>query len=179
MKELYFIYLAILRKAANHVALLQSTAGTSKKQVETCCPVTDSVYLFVYLFIWFFQTTTSSRCGLDSQLRLICFFQEKYVGAICAEVFQKFPDFVQRCKDESFEALSDPVHSGKMKVRFRSKGSVTSLLWAVSEWVNIISVFLFFQVLQKLLKYYLQKGDKVLLFSQSTKVRAVFVWIEI
>lgn len=73
MKELYFIYLAILRKAANHVALLQSTAGTSKKQVETCCPVTDSVYLFVYLFIWFFQTTTSSHGGLDSQLRLICF----------------------------------------------------------------------------------------------------------
>lgn len=65
------------------------------------------------------------------------------MGAICAEVFQKFPDFVQRCKDESFEALSDPVYSGKMKVRFSSKGSVTSVLWAVSVWVNIISVFLF------------------------------------
>lgn len=34
VKELYFSYLAILRKVANHVALLQSTAGTSKKQVE-------------------------------------------------------------------------------------------------------------------------------------------------
>lgn len=34
-KDLYFIYLAILRKAANNVALLQSTAGTSKKQVES------------------------------------------------------------------------------------------------------------------------------------------------
>ncbi|KAM7391442.1 hypothetical protein PAMP_022131 [Pampus punctatissimus] len=63
MKELYFSYLAILRKVANHAALLQSTAGTSKKQV-----------------------------------------------------FQKFPDFVQRCKDEAFEALSDPMYSGKMKL---------------------------------------------------------------
>lgn len=41
MKELYFSYLAILRKVANHVALLQSTAGTSKKQVESCRPLTD------------------------------------------------------------------------------------------------------------------------------------------
>lgn len=97
MKALYFSYLAILRKVANHVALLQSTTGTSKKQ-------------------------------------------EKYVNAICQKVFQKFPDFVQRCKDEAFEALSDPVYSGKMKV------------------------------LQKLLKYYLQKREKVLLFSLSTKL---------
>ncbi|KAM8887386.1 DNA excision repair protein ERCC-6-like 2 isoform 2-T2 [Spinachia spinachia] len=97
MKGLYFSYLAILRKVANHVALLQSTAGVSKKQ-------------------------------------------EKYVGAICANVFQKFPDFVQRCKDKAFEALSDPMYSGKMKV------------------------------LQKLLKYYLQRRDKVLLFSLSTKL---------
>ncbi|XP_054466494.1 DNA excision repair protein ERCC-6-like 2 [Anoplopoma fimbria] len=97
MKGLYFSYLAILRKVANHAALLQSTAGSSKKQ-------------------------------------------EKYVGAICAKVFQKFPDFVQRCKNEAFEALSDPMYSGKMKV------------------------------LQKLLKYYLQRRDKVLLFSLSTKL---------
>uniref|UniRef100_A0A4W6CKF7 Excision repair cross-complementation group 6-like 2 n=1 Tax=Lates calcarifer TaxID=8187 RepID=A0A4W6CKF7_LATCA len=97
IKELYFSYLAILRKVANHVALLQSTAGTSKKQ-------------------------------------------EKYVSAVCQKVFQKFPDFVQRCKDEAFEALSDPMYSGKMKV------------------------------LQKLLKYYLRKRDKVLLFSLSTKL---------
>ncbi|XP_042344247.1 DNA excision repair protein ERCC-6-like 2 isoform X2 [Plectropomus leopardus] len=97
MKTLYFSYLTILRKVANHVALLQSTAGISK-------------------------------------------LQEKYVGAICAKVFQKFPDFVKRCKDEAFEALSDPMYSGKMKV------------------------------LQKLLKYYLQKRDKVLLFSLSTKL---------
>ncbi|XP_037339055.2 DNA excision repair protein ERCC-6-like 2 isoform X1 [Pungitius pungitius] len=97
MKGLYFSYLAILRKVANHVALLQSTAGVSKKQ-------------------------------------------EKYVGAICANVFQKIPDFVQRCKDKAFEALSDPMYSGKMKV------------------------------LQKLLKYYLQRRDKVLLFSLSTKL---------
>ncbi|KAI3372762.1 hypothetical protein L3Q82_023219 [Scortum barcoo] len=97
MAELYFSYLTIMRKVANHVALLQSTAGTSKKQ-------------------------------------------ERYVGGICAKVFQKFPDFVQRCKDEAFEALSDPMYSGKMKV------------------------------LQKLLKHYLQKRDKVLLFSLSTKL---------
>uniref|UniRef100_A0AAQ4PE35 Excision repair cross-complementation group 6-like 2 n=1 Tax=Gasterosteus aculeatus aculeatus TaxID=481459 RepID=A0AAQ4PE35_GASAC len=99
IKGLYFSYLAILRKVANHAALLQSAAGVSKKQ-------------------------------------------EKYVGAICANVFQKFPDFVQKCKDKAFEALSDPMYSGKMKV------------------------------LQKLLKYYLQRRDKVLLFSLSTKVRA-------
>ncbi|XP_029295210.1 DNA excision repair protein ERCC-6-like 2 isoform X2 [Cottoperca gobio] len=97
MKGLYFSYLAILRKVANHAALLQSTAGTSKKQ-------------------------------------------EKYVGGICAKVFQKFPEFVQRCKDEAFEALSDPMYSGKMKV------------------------------LQKLMKYYLQRRDKVLIFSLSTKL---------
>uniref|UniRef100_G3NVB1 Excision repair cross-complementation group 6-like 2 n=1 Tax=Gasterosteus aculeatus aculeatus TaxID=481459 RepID=G3NVB1_GASAC len=97
IKGLYFSYLAILRKVANHAALLQSAAGVSKKQ-------------------------------------------EKYVGAICANVFQKFPDFVQKCKDKAFEALSDPMYSGKMKV------------------------------LQKLLKYYLQRRDKVLLFSLSTKL---------
>ncbi|KAM7019134.1 DNA excision repair protein ERCC-6-like 2 [Tautogolabrus adspersus] len=97
IKGLYFSYLAILRKVANHVALLQSTAGTSKKQ-------------------------------------------DKYVGRVCEKVFQKFPEFVQRCKDESFEALSDPMYSGKMKV------------------------------LQKLLKYYLQKKDKILIFSLSTKL---------
>ncbi|KAK2837132.1 hypothetical protein Q5P01_014344 [Channa striata] len=97
MKELYFSYLTILRKVANHVALLQSTTGTSKKQ-------------------------------------------EKYVRAICQKVFQKFPDFEQRCKDEAFEALSDPVYSGKMKV------------------------------LQKLLKYYMLKRDKILLFSYSTQL---------
>uniref|UniRef100_A0A3Q4MRT4 Excision repair cross-complementation group 6-like 2 n=1 Tax=Neolamprologus brichardi TaxID=32507 RepID=A0A3Q4MRT4_NEOBR len=97
MKELYFSYLAILRKVANHVALLQSTPGTSKKQ-------------------------------------------EKYVSAVCAKVFQKFPEFVHRCKNEAFEALSDPMYSGKMKV------------------------------LQKLLKFYLQKKAKVLIFSLSTKL---------
>lgn len=38
--------------------------------------------------------------------------------AVCQKVFQRFPDFVQRCKDEAFEALSDPMYSGKMKVQF-------------------------------------------------------------
>lgn len=94
---LYFSYLTILRKVANHVALLQSSPDTSSKQV-------------------------------------------KYVTAICEKVFQKFPDFVQRCKQASFEAMSDPIYSGKMKV------------------------------LQKLLKHYRQRKDKVLLFSLSTKL---------
>uniref|UniRef100_A0A8C6PNR1 Excision repair cross-complementation group 6-like 2 n=1 Tax=Nothobranchius furzeri TaxID=105023 RepID=A0A8C6PNR1_NOTFU len=97
MKEIYFSYLAILRKVSNHAALLQPTPGTSKKQ-------------------------------------------EKYLSSICATVFHKFPEFVQRCKNEAFEALSDPTYSGKMKV------------------------------LQMLLKYYLQKRDKVLIFSLSTKL---------
>ncbi|KAJ0067628.1 hypothetical protein NL108_008952, partial [Boleophthalmus pectinirostris] len=97
MKKLYFTYLAILRKIASHVALLQSSAGTSKNQ-------------------------------------------KKYVGIICEKVFQQFPDFVQRCKHESFEALSDPMYSGKMKV------------------------------LQKLLHHYRQRKDKILLFSLSTKL---------
>lgn len=39
--------------------------------------------------------------------------------AVCTKVFQKFPEFVQRCKDEAFEALSDPMYSGKMKVQLR------------------------------------------------------------
>lgn len=43
------------------------------------------------------------------------------MAAICAKVFQKFPDFVQRCKEEAFEALSDPKYSGKMKVNFGNR----------------------------------------------------------
>lgn len=43
--------------------------------------------------------------------------QEKYVTAICEQVFRKFPDFTGRCKQAAFEAMSDPVYSGKMKVR--------------------------------------------------------------
>ncbi|MFT7811799.1 DNA excision repair protein ERCC-6-like 2 isoform X1 [Arapaima gigas] len=96
VKDVYFSYLAILRKVANHVALLQPREGTSKKQ-------------------------------------------EQYVNEICEKVFQKFPDFVQRCKQAAFEAMSDPMYSGKMKV------------------------------LQKLLNHYMQSKDKVLLFSMSTK----------
>ncbi|XP_051924442.1 DNA excision repair protein ERCC-6-like 2 isoform X1 [Hippocampus zosterae] len=96
-KAQYFTYLSVLRKVASHVALLQSTTGTSKKQ-------------------------------------------EKCVSAICQKVFQKFPEFMRRCKDEAFEALSDPMYSGKMKV------------------------------LQKLLRFYLQRKDKVLLFSLSTRL---------
>lgn len=97
VRHLYFSYLAILRKVANHVALLQSREGTSKKQ-------------------------------------------EKYVTAICERVFRKFPDFTERCKQAAFEAMSDPMYSGKMKV------------------------------LQKLLNHFTKKKDKVLLFSLSTKL---------
>lgn len=50
----------------------------------------------------------------------IDFLQEKHIASICAKVFQKFPDFLQRCKEEAFEALSDPKYSGKMKVNFWS-----------------------------------------------------------
>ncbi|XP_014026516.1 DNA excision repair protein ERCC-6-like 2 isoform X2 [Salmo salar] len=95
--DLYFSYLAILRKVANHVALLQSKWNTSKKQ-------------------------------------------EQYVNEICEKVFQKFPDFTEKCKQTAFEAMSDPMYSGKMKV------------------------------LQRLLKHYVQRKDKVLLFSLSTKL---------
>ncbi|XP_062372183.1 DNA excision repair protein ERCC-6-like 2 [Sardina pilchardus] len=97
VRNLYFSYLAILRKVANHVALLQSKEGTSKKQEES-------------------------------------------INAICEKVFRKFPEFVERCKEASFEAMSDPMYSGKMRV------------------------------LQKLLRHFLQKKDKVLLFSLSTKL---------
>ncbi|XP_051949985.1 DNA excision repair protein ERCC-6-like 2 isoform X2 [Xyrauchen texanus] len=97
VRHLYFSYLAILRKVANHVALLQTKEGTSKKQ-------------------------------------------EKYVTAICEQVFKKFPDFTERCKQAAFEAMSDPMYSGKMKV------------------------------LQKLLNHFIIKKDKVLLFSLSTKL---------
>ncbi|KAI7797376.1 putative DNA excision repair protein ERCC-6-like 2 [Triplophysa rosa] len=97
VRYLYFSYLAILRKVANHVALLQSREGTSKKQ-------------------------------------------EKYVTAICERVFRKFPDFTERCKQAAFEAMSDPMYSGKMKV------------------------------LQKLLNHFIVKKDNVLLFSLSTKL---------
>lgn len=62
------------------------------------------------------------------------FLQEKYVNAICQKVFQKFPDFVQRCKDEAFEALSDPMYSGKMKVQQSvcGGGALNELLRTVS-----------------------------------------------
>nr|XP_046202834.1 DNA excision repair protein ERCC-6-like 2 [Oncorhynchus gorbuscha] len=95
--DLYFSYLAILRKVANHAALLQAKWNTSKKQ-------------------------------------------EQYVNEICEKVFQKFPDFTEKCKQAAFEAMSDPMYSGKMKV------------------------------LQRLLKHYMQRKDKVLLFSLSTKL---------
>lgn len=52
------------------------------------------------------------------------------MSAICQKVFQKFPEFVLRCKDEAFEALSDPMYSGKMKVQHRNKGSVTCFFQA-------------------------------------------------
>lgn len=54
------------------------------------------------------------------------------MSSICEKVFQRFPDFVQRCKNEAFEALSDPMYSGKMKVLNLSKNifmhNVTVLL---------------------------------------------------
>ncbi|KAK3565787.1 hypothetical protein QTP86_015048 [Hemibagrus guttatus] len=106
VRHMYFTYLAILRKVANHVALLQSKEGTSEKQA----------------------------CGQYSTLN------EQCVTAICEQVFKKFPDFTERCKQAAFEAMSDPIYSGKMKV------------------------------LQKLLNHFITRKDKVLLFSLSTKL---------
>ncbi|KAI5236475.1 Dna Excision Repair Protein Ercc-6-Like 2 [Manis pentadactyla] len=96
VKTLYFSYLAVLQKVANHVALLQA-AGSSKQQ-------------------------------------------ETIIKRICDQVFSRFPDFVQKSKDATFETLSDPKYSGKMKV------------------------------LQQLLNHCRKNKDKVLLFSFSTKV---------
>ncbi|XP_053323475.1 DNA excision repair protein ERCC-6-like 2 isoform X1 [Spea bombifrons] len=95
VRTMYFSYLAILRKVANHAALLQT--DTSKKQ-------------------------------------------EAHIKRICAEVFSKFPEFMQQSKDAAFETISDPKYSGKMKV------------------------------LQQLLNHSRQNKDKVLLFSFSTKL---------
>lgn len=47
VKDLYFIYLAILRKVSNNVALLRSTAGTSKSQVRIGWPKTAFIYLLL------------------------------------------------------------------------------------------------------------------------------------
>ncbi|XP_007231662.3 DNA excision repair protein ERCC-6-like 2 [Astyanax mexicanus] len=97
VRHMYFSYLAILRKVANHVAVLQTKEGTSKKQ-------------------------------------------EKYVADICEQVFKKFPEFMERCKQAAFEAMSDPIYSGKMKV------------------------------LQRLMNHFIKRKDKILLFSMSTKL---------
>ncbi|KAM4802966.1 DNA excision repair protein ERCC-6-like 2 isoform X1 [Urocitellus parryii] len=66
--------------------------------------------------------------------------QETLIKRICDQVFSKFPDFVQKSKESSFETLSDPKYSGKMKV------------------------------LQQLLNHFRKNRDKVLLFSFSTKL---------
>lgn len=91
------------------------------------------------------------------------------MSAICREVFQKLPDFVQRCKDEAFEALSDPMYSGKMQVEHGTERCSR----AHGVFVSFTDAFICSQVLQKLLRYYLKKRDKVLLFSLSTKVRGL------
>lgn len=49
------------------------------------------------------------------------------MSAVCAKVFQKFPEFVHRCKNEAFEALSDPMYSGKMKVKHENSCVIPSL----------------------------------------------------
>lgn len=137
MKDLYFIYLAILRKLANNVALLKSTAGTSKSQVNNTETKTILMCLLIKTRSLHFLFFIIHIEGWSTELKITtCIFssQEKYVGAICSEVFQKFPDFVHRCKDESFEALSDPMYSGKMKVWF--KISLINTLFVVSKWIN-------------------------------------------
>lgn len=51
--------------------------------------------------------------------------QEECINAICEKVFQKFPEFVKRCKDAAFEAMSDPMYSGKMRVGLIHKHTYT------------------------------------------------------
>ncbi|KAG9331480.1 hypothetical protein JZ751_018880 [Albula glossodonta] len=41
--------------------------------------------------------------------------QELFLNEICEKVFRKFPEFTQRCREAAFEAMSDPMYSGKMK----------------------------------------------------------------
>uniref|UniRef100_A0A4W5QZ95 Excision repair cross-complementation group 6-like 2 n=1 Tax=Hucho hucho TaxID=62062 RepID=A0A4W5QZ95_9TELE len=84
---------------------------------------------------------SSEKCDCHSgRSRRKCCYKEQHVNEICEKVFQKFPDFTEKCKQAAFEAMSDPMYSGKMKV------------------------------LQRLLKHYMQRKDKVLLFSLSTKL---------
>ncbi|XP_039766693.1 DNA excision repair protein ERCC-6-like 2 [Ornithorhynchus anatinus] len=97
VKTLYFSYLAILRKAANHAALLRPGATAAERQ-------------------------------------------EAHVWRVCDRVVAAFPAFGQRGGRAAFQTLSDPEYSGKMKV------------------------------LQRLLRHSRKNGDKVLIFSFSTKV---------
>lgn len=115
-------------------------------------------------------------------LGFMYFLQEEYINAICEKVFQKFPEFLKRCKDTAFEAMSDPMYSGKMRVGLIHKQKYIQtnqgfLITNISSFQDLkdSSVYLkvlchLFQVLQKLLRHFLQKKDKVLLFSLSTKV---------
>ncbi|XP_038624064.1 DNA excision repair protein ERCC-6-like 2 [Tachyglossus aculeatus] len=97
VKTLYFSYLAILRKAANHAALLRPGGGAAQRQ-------------------------------------------ETHIRRVCDRVFARFPAFAERSREAAFETISDSEYSGKMKV------------------------------LQRLLHHSRRNGDKVLIFSFSTKV---------
>jgi len=74
VKELYFSYLAILRKVANHAALLQSTASTSKKQVKSQHSVSDLVLFLVTKAVSCthsaVRATLFSSCSLKRSLSL-------------------------------------------------------------------------------------------------------------
>nr|XP_040131282.1 DNA excision repair protein ERCC-6-like 2 [Ictidomys tridecemlineatus] len=55
-------------------------------------------------------------CVMDCSYLLPLPHKETLIKRICDQVFSKFPDFVQKSKESSFETLSDPKYSGKMKV---------------------------------------------------------------
>uniref|UniRef100_A0A8D2B3X7 DNA excision repair protein ERCC-6-like 2 n=1 Tax=Sciurus vulgaris TaxID=55149 RepID=A0A8D2B3X7_SCIVU len=117
------------------------TCGSGRKR-RNCCYKTnshgESVQTLYLSYLTVLQKVAShvallQAAGASRQ-------QETLIKRICDQVFSKFPEFVQKSKDSSFETLSDPKYSGKMKV------------------------------LQQLLNHFRKNRDKVLLFSFSTKL---------
>uniref|UniRef100_A0A673G703 ERCC excision repair 6 like 2 n=1 Tax=Sinocyclocheilus rhinocerous TaxID=307959 RepID=A0A673G703_9TELE len=65
----------------------------------------------------------------------VALLQSKEGTTICEQVFRKFPDFTARCKQAAFEAMSDPMYSGKMKVSYSitlSRRKTKVLLFSLS-----------------------------------------------
>ncbi|TSL10194.1 DNA excision repair protein ERCC-6-like 2 [Bagarius yarrelli] len=68
------------------------------------------------------QSSEKCPCSSERPRKKCCYklnsngVPEKCVTAICEQVFKKFPEFTERCKRAAFEAMSDPIYSGKMKL---------------------------------------------------------------